>query len=249
MSYNREYYRKRYLLKREHILKLNRIWKANNKERIKQTRAKWRLSNPEKLKAQWTKDNAKKRLSGKAREYAVKRYEKHSEYIKARRRAYYHANREKERAYNVQYCAQNRRRISAQRSLRRHTNIEYAIAEKLRRALVKVMNRFRTYKAASAFALLGCEVPFFISHIESLFQPGMTWDNYGRYWHIDHHIPIKAFDMNNAEHQKWCFFWKNLRPMTKTDNFLKRDKIPYPLPDWLPCHITLRSTQQARRLH
>lgn len=247
MGHNQEYFRAYYRKNRDRILAQNKKWKLENRDSIRETRRRWRANNRDKLKSQWTRDNEKKRMSGAARQYAVNRYSKHAESIRARRRNYYYANREKERAYNVKYCSENRARISAQRKLRRHTDIEHSIAEKLRRTLVKVMNRFRTYKAASAFALLGCEVSFFVAHIESLFQPGMAWENYGRHWHIDHHVPIKAFDMNNPEHQKWCFFWKNLQPMTKSDNFKKRDKVPNPLPDWLPAHIAERIIARSVR--
>jgi hypothetical protein len=37
--------------------------------------------------------------------------------------------------------------------------------------------------------LLGCSIDEFKKYIESLFEDGMTWQNYPA-WHIDHIIPV-----------------------------------------------------------
>ena len=62
-------------------------------------------------------------------------------------------------------------------------------------------------------------------HIESLFRPGMTWENYGfRGWHIDHIIPCSYFDLSIDENQLICFNFKNLQPLWQPDNFKKHNK-------------------------
>jgi len=40
--------------------------------------------------------------------------------------------------------------------------------------------------------MLGYSADQLKSHIESLWTPGMTWDNYGE-WHIDHIIQVHTF--------------------------------------------------------
>jgi 5-methylcytosine-specific restriction endonuclease McrA len=59
-----------------------------------------------------------------------------------------------------------------------------------------------------------------------LFQPGMTWDNYGE-WHIDHKIPISAFNFTKPEHLdfKRCWALKNLQPLWAKENFAKYNRI------------------------
>ena len=57
-----------------------------------------------------------------------------------------------------------------------------------------------------------------IKHIESLMLIGMTWQNYGRVWHIDHVKPIKSFMMDGWDAAKLteCFALDNLMPRFAT---------------------------------
>lgn len=65
-------------------------------------------------------------------------------------------------------------------------------------------------------------------HIESLWQPEMMWNNYSRKgWHIDHIIPISAFNFDSPEHLdfKRCWSLSNLQPMWSKENLSKGNKI------------------------
>jgi hypothetical protein len=53
----------------------------------------------------------------------------------------------------------------------------------------------------------------------------MNWDNLGKYWHIDHILPINKFNFSNLNEQKICFHWTNLQPLNATENIQKSDKI------------------------
>jgi hypothetical protein len=57
----------------------------------------------------------------------------------------------------------------------------------------------------------------------------MTWDNYGE-WHIDHIIPISAFNFNSPEDFdfKRCWALKNLRPIWAHDNLIKQARLSSP---------------------
>jgi len=74
--------------------------------------------------------------------------------------------------------------------------------------------------------LLCCTPGELKAHLESKFQPGMDWDNYGFYgWHIDHKIPCAAFDLTKEDEAKKCFHFTNLQPLWAKDNNFKRAKI------------------------
>lgn len=66
-------------------------------------------------------------------------------------------------------------------------------------------------------------------HLEKNFSPGMTWDNYGE-WHIDHIIPISAFNFETCKDLDFrkCWNLKNLQPLWAIENISKRAKLNKP---------------------
>ena len=64
------------------------------------------------------------------------------------------------------------------------------------------------------------------SHLESQFQPGMTWDNHGE-WHIDHIRPRASFNYTTPEcpEFKECWALSNLQPLWAADNIRKGAKL------------------------
>ena len=72
-------------------------------------------------------------------------------------------------------------------------------------------------------------------HIETQWQEGMNWDNYGSgkgFWVVDHDTPIayykNNFDLlNDLQIQRKCFGKENLKPMWWVDNAHKGAKLDY----------------------
>jgi len=54
----------------------------------------------------------------------------------------------------------------------------------------------------------------------------MTWDNYGSAWHVDHIIPLAAYDLTDPEQQRQAFHYTNLQPMWAHENMAKGDEVP-----------------------
>jgi hypothetical protein len=81
-------------------------------------------------------------------------------------------------------------------------------------------------------------LPALMRHLEKQFLPGMTWENYGPAWHIDHIIPKSAFHYNSPEDVDFrkCWALKNLRPLWATDNVRKSDKLNRPFQPSLNIH-------------
>ena len=80
------------------------------------------------------------------------------------------------------------------------SNKPYRILHALRKRLSRAIGRNR--KSDRTLVLLGCSLAEFCKHLESKWQPGMSWDNYGSSgWHIDHIRPCASFDMSNPEEQ------------------------------------------------
>ena len=68
---------------------------------------------------------------------------------------------------------------------------------------------------------VGCSAGFFRNHIESLFGPGMTWENYGE-WHVDHVVPLSWFPFKADPSLLFvASHWSNLQPMWGAENRAK----------------------------
>ena len=72
---------------------------------------------------------------------------------------------------------------------------------------------------------IGCSRDELIQYLESKMSRGMTWENYGKVWEVDHIIPCAKFDLTRKDEQKRCFHFTNLQPLKKEANRIKRDKI------------------------
>jgi len=58
-------------------------------------------------------------------------------------------------------------------------------------------------------------------HLEKQFLKGMSWENYGVLWHIDHIIPIDYFLKNKITEVNIINSLTNLRPLFSIDNLKK----------------------------
>jgi hypothetical protein len=73
-------------------------------------------------------------------------------------------------------------------------------------------------KKGSAVKDLGCSIKFFKKYIEKKFYGRITWDNYGKYWQLDHIIPLWKFDLTKRSQFLKAVNYKNLQPLTKPDH-------------------------------
>lgn len=107
---------------------------------------------------------------------------------------------------------------------KRSKDIIYKLKKQLRIRLNSAIRK--NIKVGSAIRDLGCSVEELKSHLESKFQPGMTWENYGFYgWHIDHIIPLSSLDLTNVDNIKKLCHFSNLQPLWAHDNMKKGNKI------------------------
>jgi len=73
---------------------------------------------------------------------------------------------------------------------------------------------------------LGCSCGDAVGYLEQQFKPGMTWENYGKVWHIDHIFPIACYDMRSESDRCKAFHYTNLQPMFAKENMRKGARIP-----------------------
>jgi endogenous inhibitor of DNA gyrase (YacG/DUF329 family) len=99
------------------------------------------------------------------------------------------------------------------------------IKNKLRNHVYRICKYSHTIKCRKTSDYLGCTIEQAKSHIEKQFKLGMTWDNHGVVWEIDHILPLAAFDLARKDQQLIASHFTNLRPEWKTANRMKSDKI------------------------
>lgn len=141
---------------------------------------------------------------------------------RAKKKAYRSARRDKFKAYQKTYLERHpeRRKDSLDRYNKTpKARVAAAVRSRLRRALVSKSEPSRAY--------LGCSPEFFKKHIEAQFLPGMTWDNFGK-WHMDHIVPLSAFDLSDIRQVQIACNWTNIRPLWAKANLRKSSKLTHP---------------------
>lgn len=146
-------------------------------------------------------------------------------------------NKESRRKTWVKYREKNAETIRANNKEymknRKKTDIGYRMRSVLY-SQIRYALRNGGVKSGRTMELLGCSPDFFRKHIESQFQPGMTWENYGlNGWQLDHIYPCSGFDLTDPYQQKLCFNYSNLQPMWAFDNKSKGGKIETDKPDFV----------------
>lgn len=138
-------------------------------------------------------------------------YEKHRKYQREYQREWREVNRNKMRKYNLDYYRNNLAFDIKHR-------INDTIGSGIWRAL-KETKRGRKWEK-----ILGYNLNDLMKHLESKFEPWMSWENYGE-WHIDHIIPKSLFKYEKESDSgfKECWSLKNLQPLSKELNYRKHN--------------------------
>jgi hypothetical protein len=257
---SKEYMKNYYATHSEEIKARSREWYANNKERSSFRCREYVAENKEAVRAsrrayyethkaeigekskEYRKNN-KERLAVKSKELHAKNRDRDLE----RSRRHYNDHREEYLEKSRQYQKNNKERIAEQSRawvaanpqkrlevVRKYNhklrstpkgNLSSTVSKRMNESLRKGMKAGRHWESLVDFT-----VDQLKAHIEKLFEPGMSWENYGTVWHIDHKIPVAAFNFEKPEDIdfKICWSLKNLQPLEAIKNMSKRDKIDKP---------------------
>lgn len=212
---DRKVRRERYLRNRELEREKQRIYREANKERIREQQREYRAAHKDAI-------NAKQRERRKANldEYRAKdrsRRTSAEERAKAvaKTKAWVCANKSRSLAWRREYRAKKIKEDAIYRA-------RVALRRRFYMALRNQVYDGWNIRAGEAVRLLGCTMSEFVTHIESLWSDGMTWDNWSRNgWHIDHIVPLSAFELSDPEQLQAACHYTNLRPLWAVENLRK----------------------------
>ena len=164
----------------------------------------------------------------KERSVRQKKYYQNNDEYKTKASQYYNEYKSRIRDKQKKYYEDNKTKILKKhkkyRSNKIKTDINYKLAANLRTRLYVSIRK--DYKSGSAVKDLGCSIPELKTYLESKFQEGMSWDNWGRAgWHIDHIIPLDFFDLQNREEFLKACNYTNLQPLWAKENIKKSSNI------------------------
>jgi len=150
--------------------------------------------------------------------YRKQHYHDNIDKMRAAKKKYYASHKIEKSLYDINYRSKNAVKIKEYKKkwefLQKDEPL-FKIKRNLRRRVHHAL--FDNIKSDKTFQLIGCTPEFFKKYIESLFQKGMSWENYGE-WHIDHISPCFTFNLSIPSEQKKCFHYTNQRPLWKLDN-------------------------------
>ena len=157
-------------------------------------------------------------------DYAKQRAKEKRSEISEYQKQYRINNRKKLSKYQQSYRKENKEYVSELNrkyiSNRRKTDLNFRLRDALRSRLGRVIRRNQRNKGT--LELLGCSIEEFKNHLEQQFEPGMTWDNWGRSgWHIDHIKPLSSFDLTDPQQLAKATHYTNLQPLWAEDNIKK----------------------------
>ncbi len=152
---------------------------------------------------------------------SYKEYRKSSKYINYKKE---YSSSEKQKEYRKKYRSTEKYKEAQRvyRKNRRASDIKFKLITSIRTRLNTAMRGL--YKSGSAVHDLGCSIEELKTFLEKKFQPGMSWDNHGK-WHIDHKIPLASFNLSDRKQFMKAVNYKNLQPLWAKDNIVKSNKL------------------------
>lgn len=148
------------------------------------------------------------------KKYGKDRQDKHG---RSPAMAHYYANLEQSRRRG--------RNNAAMRYARLKNDPCFKVMRSFRNAVSRIARNYGGKKQQRTIDYIGCTQAFARKWLETRFEPGMTWENYGKAWHIDHFVPMAAYNHKSQKEMERCCHYTNLRPLWAKENRAKSDKV------------------------
>jgi hypothetical protein len=237
-------------------------WRLENIEKYRESKRNWGYKNPDKLKAtsknyyennkgkinkylkryreenkEIIKERVKKSILKKPDKYKddkIKWVKENPQKVKAQwKRHYLKSGKENGRKYynkNRDICI--KRSIKYQMNRRKTDNL-FKLKHRISCIISSLIKRNGYIKKSTTYEILGCSYDEFKLHLESKFEPWMSWKNYGKWngelnygWDIDHIIPSSSGKTEDEIIK--LNHYTNLQPLcSQVNRYIKKEKVDY----------------------
>ena len=149
-----------------------------------------------------------------------KSYEAHKDKRLESNRKWTSENREKSNQIKANYKKRHKEKVdeyNREYMRRKRQDPYFKLSRNISKALWAWLNGKKSFRHWEN--VLGYTAETLITHLESKFRDGMSWENYGPYWHVDHIKPLSlCADLNEA----WAL--SNLQPLLSKENLSKGNR-------------------------
>lgn len=174
---------------------------------------------------------------GQHLKYKQKYRSSHSEEIAKKSKDYYQNNKTQIQTSQQNYYLGSKQKINKRNNIYNQKRLQKDPSLRLRQNISNFVNKYlkqqNSTKEDSFLIYLDYSIEELKIYLESLFEPWMSWDNWGRAsikcrtWNIDHIIPQSALPFSSMKDPnfKKCWALENLRPMESISNIRKSNKL------------------------
>lgn len=197
------------------LKEISRIAYKQNKERKKASATAYYERNKEQILAKRNPEVQKQKIKAWR--------EANPEYISQYKKEYNQEHKAYIAEYQKSYRVANRDKRNKREQERLKIDPIYKIIKTARKRLSEILKSKGITKTNSYRKYIGCTTERLHEFISSKFRDGMTWDNHGTLWDLDHIIPLSAG--KNEHHFTYLTHYRNFQPLLKSENYKKSDKI------------------------
>jgi len=181
----------------------------------------------------------KDKIASYNEKYGKEYREVNKDKIVEKKKKYYEKNKIQVGKNHREYAIKNKEEIAEYKKeyikSRKKVDIPFALKMNVSRSINRALKKIGSSKnGESCIKYLPFSLENLKQHLESLFEPWMTWENYGKYsvktwddknpatwtWQVDHiirHAVFKYESMYDIEFKK-CWALENLRPLSAKTN-------------------------------
>jgi hypothetical protein len=206
---------------KDEVRAYHKAYSIKNRERISFLNNRWRMANPEACKAAQRRYRESHKRQILARGTAWRK--KNIEHVRAlgRKRRLKHLDKHMAWLRAWQARPENKAHSKAYRERKIQEDPNFALGIRLRATIRAAVKRSGAQKKSKYSKLES--VKFLVWHAKKLGIPATTPD-----WHIDHLYPLGSLNLHDVAVQEFANSPRNIRWLTKDENFDKRNRQPTP---------------------